>query len=272
MHQQDGGHEQPRIADDSDVDRLPVLIDGGAETSSTNYSAGTVWSGQVSMTGVEDFRVHAIQVAGTDHKEQLWHQGSLMSTLNIIGRIPIQIAAEYVLGARRDSTSKRVVVLSLVPNSDDDNTYWRQVHTYFREKERWGVVNSAGHCACICYAYIVPVESCTGNLPAFLDAMEDVQIEQPRKDQLLLLVLIVEHGRNSQGLMSAENADHILGDMLNYPVFSDPIMKVLLPRMCCQMLENLRDLLQEHTECREGPMQMATTLNQLCPTDPPTAA
>ena len=321
MHRQSGGHEQSQNVDDPDVDRL--LMDDGAEGSSTNYSAGAVWSGHVSMTGVEDFRVHAMQVAGADYKEQLWHQGVLKSALNITGRIPIKTADNYVLGMRH-STSKDVVVLSLVPDSDDDNTSLRQVYQYCRGKERWGVVHSTGLREDVCDAYIVPVESGTGNLPTFLEAMEDVRIEQPRKDQLLLLVLIVKHDRTpssshtlatpirpaetpvvptyaaanalpdgladgaltssvlsqqspySQGPMSIEDAPplarEILGDMLSYPIFSHPMMKVSLPQMSHQMLENLRDLLQEHPECRSDLMRMSTTLNQLSPTDAPTAA
>jgi len=78
-----------------------------------------------------DFRARAMQVAGPDNKEQLWHQGLLKSGFSITGRVLIKTADNYVLGMRH-STSKDIVVLSLVPGSDDLNTSLRQVYQYWR--------------------------------------------------------------------------------------------------------------------------------------------
>ncbi|OCK80910.1 hypothetical protein K432DRAFT_327365 [Lepidopterella palustris CBS 459.81] len=179
--------------DDADIDRLLKDEENDSPLySPADYSSDSsvCWHGTVDMQAVGPFAAVMRLVAGGDVGQKIpWNQ-ILPPTIPITSRIENVKGNDYV-SSMRGSTANDVAVLSVSPVNKDGRARLDRLFDYFYSRGRWGSVlpEKLGHDAAR-DLYIVPVEAGGGPLPPFLDMLEYCTIETPRRENMLLFVLI----------------------------------------------------------------------------------
>jgi len=186
--------------DDPDIDRLlkdednDVVMD---DLRSTGPAFTTPWEGLINMNGLGQFKGIAQYIAGGEVGIKVPYKELLSPTLEITGRIAIRTASDYVIGMRYSSTND-VCVLSATPANSEHNTeQFNNIWNYFNTKARWGVVDVGSppqrpspHHESVKDVYIIPIEAGMAPLPDLLNQLDDVRIETPRPENLLLVIVV----------------------------------------------------------------------------------
>jgi len=186
--------------DDPDIDRLLKDEDNDVVMDYPRNSgpdSTTPWDGVINMNGLGQFKGIAQYIAGGEVGVKVPYKELLSSTLEITGRIAIQTASDYVIGMRYSSTND-VCVLSATPaDSDHDKEQFNNIWHYFNTKARWGVVDVGNqpqrpspHHESVKDVYIIPIEAGMAPLPDLLNQLDDVRIETPRPENLLLIIVV----------------------------------------------------------------------------------
>lgn len=193
--------------DDADIDRM--LQDDDEETYSPageDYTGEVVWRGKlVQSADSVSPTVNARFVAGRDLAATIPWRDLLPENLPIDGRLAIARAEEYLCSLQW-SQSTDVSVLALTPYDDAEG--FEAVFSYFKSRQRYGVVNK-NKPAMVKDLYIIPLEQGEG-LPDHVGLLEFCKLKAPVEERCLLASVVVsrapEAAMTSQQQQAAEEA------------------------------------------------------------------
>ncbi|KAF2123867.1 hypothetical protein P153DRAFT_426761 [Dothidotthia symphoricarpi CBS 119687] len=180
--------------DDADVDRLLKDEDNDVEMSGYSADPTVCWQGTIGMQSqsAEAFDAVARFVAGGDFGQVIPWEKLISKSLSIQGRIEGVKGNDYIrtIGT---SESHDVAILAVSPTTPDARDKMDNLYTYFHERAKWGVVpvDNLGNDV-MRDLYVIPVEAGPSNLPSFIDMLDYCTIETPRKEHLMLLVLVAK--------------------------------------------------------------------------------
>ncbi|KKY14151.1 putative phd finger domain-containing protein [Diplodia seriata] len=216
--------------DDPDVDRL--LKDDDDEGQNFAPSDETIkWRGEIFMPNQGAFKVVGRFAGGGDVGQFMPYDQLIPRPTEVNGRIDMAKTEDYIQGMR-GSIYHDVAVLSLTPEDQESKTTYDNVFNYFFPKSRWGVIGGTRHDK-VRDVYLIPIPAGAGTLPACVEMLNNVTIEVPRPDNMLLLMLVVKTSEpnSAQGTPLQVDASgfsangvhmtattHILGPFIEAPV------------------------------------------------------
>ncbi|KAL1649560.1 Transcription factor bye1 [Diplodia intermedia] len=181
---------QPSVnQDDPDVDRL--LKDDDDEGQNFAPSDETIkWRGEIFMPNQGAFKVVGRFAGGGDVGQLMPYDQLIPRPTEVNGRIDMAKTEDYIQGMR-GSIYHDVAVLSLTPEDQESKTTYDNVFNYFFPKSRWGVIGGTRNDK-VRDVYLIPIPAGAGTLPACVEMLNNVTIEVPRPDNMLLLMLVVK--------------------------------------------------------------------------------
>lgn len=183
---------------DPEIDRL--LKDDDNDGPSYSPVDETIkWRGQVFMPNQGLFRAVGRFAGGGDVGQLLPYDQLIPHPTEVTGRIDMAKTEEYIQGMR-GSTFHDVAILSLTPEDQESKIIYDNVFNYFFPKSRWGVIGGSRHDK-VRDVYLIPIPAGAGTLPACIEMLNNVTIEVPRPDPMLLMMLVVRTSEpnSSQG-------------------------------------------------------------------------
>ncbi|CAI7570207.1 unnamed protein product [Penicillium glandicola] len=182
-----------RVQADAEIDQL--LRDD--EPYSPPYSPkdfdddGTVWRGKVSMPPIGEFSSSAKHVGGADLSGRIPWTQLAPSTLVVDGRIDIRRATDYLCGLQFSKSTDVSVIAVGSPDQPADRAGFDKMFDYFHSRGRYGVIGKHPLSA-VKDTYIVPMEIGTTTMPEFIELLENITLEGPITQRLLLTVFVVK--------------------------------------------------------------------------------
>ncbi|CBX96221.1 hypothetical protein LEMA_P111400.1 [Plenodomus lingam JN3] len=182
----------PAAVDDADVDRLLKDEDNDVEMSGYSSDPTVCWQGTIHMQSMEPFDAVARFVAGGDFGQVVPWEKLLTNSLSVQGRIESAKGNDYIRGIA-NTESHEVAILAISPVTSEGRAILDHLFTYFHSRGRWGVVPvDTSSDGILRDLYVIPIEAGGGNLPPFIDMLEHCTIETPRKEPMMILVLIAK--------------------------------------------------------------------------------
>ena len=184
-----------KIQADAEIDNL--LRDD--EPDSPPYSPkdfsddGIIWRGKVSMLTVAEFTSSARHVGGADLSGRIPWSQLAPPTLQVDGRIDIQLASNYLCGLRFSASTDVSVIAISNPDAPGDRAGFNKLFDYFQSRKRYGVIGKHPLPA-VKDTYIVPVEANTSTKPEFIELLENNSLEGPIDQRMLLVVFVIKTG------------------------------------------------------------------------------
>ncbi|OJD36649.1 phd finger domain-containing protein [Diplodia corticola] len=181
---------QPSVnQEDPDVDRL--LKDDDDEGQAFAPSDETIkWRGEIFMPNQGAFKVVGRFAGGGDVGQFMPYDQLIPRPTEVNGRIDMAKTEDYIQGMRA-SLLHDVAILSLTPEDQESKTTYDNVFNYFFPKSRWGVIGGTRHDR-VRDVYLIPIPAGAGTLPACIEMLNNVTIEVPRPDNMLLLMMVVK--------------------------------------------------------------------------------
>lgn len=201
QHRRQSSIQQPQPSgpeEDPEIDRL--LKDDDNEGQSYSPTDETIkWRGEVYMPNQGAFKVVGRFAGGGDVGQLMPYHQLIPNPTEVNGRIDMAKTEEYIQGMR-GSIYHDVAILSLTPEDQASKTTYDNVFNYFFPKSRWGVIGGSRHDK-VRDVYLIPIPAGAGPLPVCIDLLTNVTIENPRPDNMLLLMLVVRTSEpnSSQG-------------------------------------------------------------------------
>ncbi|KAF2136024.1 uncharacterized protein K452DRAFT_313534 [Aplosporella prunicola CBS 121167] len=188
---------------DPDIDRLLENDDNDAAPYSPaiGNDHDIRWRGELEMPQIGGFRAVARYAGGGDVGVLIPYDQLVPQPTQINGRIEVARTEEYIAGMRA-SQMHDVVILSLHPESAEGKAGFDGIFNYFFPRNRWGVIGAGRRHERVRDVYVIPIAAGAGTLPACIELLDHVNIEVPRPDNMLLLMLVVRTGddpRSAQG-------------------------------------------------------------------------
>ncbi|KAJ6072823.1 hypothetical protein N7467_010908 [Penicillium canescens] len=187
-----------RVQADAEIDQL--LRDD--EPDSPPYSPkdfdddGTVWRGKVTMFPIGEFSSSAKHVGGADLSGRIpWSQLS-PPTLFVDGRIDIKRATDYLCGLQFSKSTDVSVIAVTSPSQSEDRAGFDKIFDYFHSRQRYGVIGKHPLSA-VKDTYIVPMEVGTTKMPEFIELLENISLEAPITERMLLTIFVVKTGESN---------------------------------------------------------------------------
>jgi hypothetical protein len=178
---------------DPDIDRL--LQDDHNESppySPAEHDADPdiVWRGTVNMDSIAMFPAVAKHVGGADLSRSAMAWGDVLSKdLRVAGRIDQDKANEYLCSLRY-SPPTDVVVVNVTPTGELAQEGFKEMYSYFHDKNRYGVLTNKG-VGNIRDTYLIPVPPSPGNFPDFIVNLEGHRVPEQRQDPMILVALVI---------------------------------------------------------------------------------
>ena len=160
------------------------------ETEYEKQGNPTVWKGDIDMPDVAQFSVTAQSVSGTTDYLTL----DLRDVLKIVGRIPPKTVWEYV-EALNDAQTKEILLVRLLPASDDEKERYEAFFAYLQKRGRFAVVGNNSSMVKDCYIFPLASEE---QVHESLLPFEGPGLEEERPN--MLLSLVVRSKRKRPGL------------------------------------------------------------------------
>lgn len=188
-----------KIQADAEIDQL--LRDD--EPDSPPYSPkdfnddGVVWRGKVAMVPVSEFTSFAKHVGGADLSGRIPWSQLAPQTLQVDGRIDIQLASSYLCGLRFSSSTDVSVIAISSPDLPGERAGFDKLFDYFKNRSRYGVIGKHP-LAAVKDTYIIPIEAGTTTKPEFLELLENNTLEDTINARILLVVFVVKTSESNQ--------------------------------------------------------------------------
>jgi len=163
----------------------------------------TVWSGRVDMPDVASFSVQAKAVSGTTD----YLTDDLRDVLKIVGRIPPKVVWDYVAQVAA-AGAKEILLVRLLPSSDDEKVSYASFFAYLQERKRFGVVGNFSAMVKDCYILPLGPEENLNDCLMPLDG-PGLDGDGERPDMLLALVVRSKRKRSrplQEKLVKAQKA------------------------------------------------------------------
>jgi len=187
-----------RIQADAEIDQL--LRDD--EPDSPPYSPkdfnddGVIWRGKVTMPPIGEFSSTAKHVGGADLSGRIPWSQLTPSTLFVDGRIDIRRATDYLCGLQFSKSTDVSVIAVSSPDQPDQKAGFNQMFDYFHSRGRYGVIGKHPLPA-VKDTYLVPMEVGTTTMPEFIELLENISLEGPITERILLTVFVVKTGESN---------------------------------------------------------------------------
>ncbi|KAK4860781.1 hypothetical protein LT330_004512 [Penicillium expansum] len=184
-----------RVQADAEIDQL--LRDD--EPYSPPYSPkdfdddGTIWRGKVTMPPIGEFSSSAKHVGGADLSGRIPWSQLAPSTLVVDGRIDIRRATDYLCGLQFSKSTDVSVIAISSPDQPTDRAGFDKMFDYFHSRGRYGVIGKHPLSA-VKDTYIVPMEIGTTTMPEFIELLENISLEAPITQRMLLTIFVVKTG------------------------------------------------------------------------------
>ncbi|KAK7535114.1 uncharacterized protein J3D65DRAFT_440005 [Phyllosticta citribraziliensis] len=203
-HRQSSAQQQAPSGpgEDPDIDRL--LHEDENEAGAFDEDPTIKWRGEIAMPSRNiKFKSVARFSGGGDVGQVIPYADLIPQPTEINGRIEMTKTEDYIVNMRASQVHD-VVILSLSPTTSEDRAQYEAVFDYFNNKKgRWAVLNrEKARSDRVRDAYILPVSAGASTLPVCIEMLDNVTVEIPRQDNLLLLLLVVKTGdavSSSQG-------------------------------------------------------------------------
>ncbi|KGO74504.1 Zinc finger, PHD-type [Penicillium italicum] len=196
------GDDEPlpsgRVQADAEIDQL--LRDD--EPYSPPYSPkdfdddGTIWRGKVTMPPIGEFSSSAKHVGGADLSGRIPWSQLAPSTLVVDGRIDIRRATDYLCGLQFSKSTDVSVIAISSPDQPTDRAGFDKMFDYFHSRGRYGVIGKHPLSA-VKDTYIVPMEIGTTTMPEFIELLENISLEAPITQRMLLTIFVVKTGESN---------------------------------------------------------------------------
>lgn len=189
---------QNRAQADAEIDQL--LQDD--EPESPPYSPKDfnddfiIWRGKVTMPPIGEFSSNAKHVGGADLSGRIPWSQLAPSTLFVDGRIDIKRATEYLCGLQFSKSTDVSVMAITCPDQPGERTGFDKMFDYFHSRGRYGVIGKHPVSA-VKDTYIVPMEVGTKAMPEFIELLENISLEGPIVERMLLAVFVVKTSESS---------------------------------------------------------------------------
>ncbi|KAJ6128731.1 hypothetical protein N7471_009948 [Penicillium samsonianum] len=187
-----------RVQADAEIDQL--LRDD--EPYSPPYSPkdfdddGTIWRGKVTMPPIGEFSSSAKHVGGADLSGRIPWSQLAPSTLVIDGRIDVRRATDYLCGLQFSKSTDVSVIAISSPDQPADRAGFDKLFDYFHSRGRYGVIGKHPLSA-VKDTYIVPMEIGTTTMPEFIELLENISLEGPITQRMLLTIFVVKTGESN---------------------------------------------------------------------------
>ncbi|KAJ5256469.1 hypothetical protein N7505_011620 [Penicillium chrysogenum] len=187
-----------RVQADAEIDQL--LRDD--EPYSPPYSPkdfdddGTIWRGKVTMPPIGEFSSSAKHVGGADLSGRIPWSQLAPSTLVVDGRIDIRRATDYLCGLQFSKSTDVSVIAISSPDQPVDRAGFDKLFEYFHSRGRYGVIGKHPLPA-VKDTYIVPMEVGTTTMPEFIELLENISLEGPITQRMLLTIFVVKTGESN---------------------------------------------------------------------------
>ncbi|KAJ5513287.1 Zinc finger PHD-type [Penicillium fimorum] len=187
-----------RVQADAEIDQL--LRDD--EPYSPPYSPkdfdddGTIWRGKVTMPPIGEFSSSAKHVGGADLSGRIPWSQLAPSTLVVDGRIDIRRATDYLCGLQFSKSTDVSVIAISSPDQPEDRAGFDKMFDYFHSRGRYGVIGKHPLSA-VKDTYIVPMEIGTTTMPEFIELLENISLEGPITQRMLLTIFVVKTGESN---------------------------------------------------------------------------
>ncbi|OQE46717.1 hypothetical protein PENCOP_c001G06530 [Penicillium coprophilum] len=184
-----------RVQADAEIDQL--LRDD--EPYSPPYSPkdfdddGTIWRGKVTMPPIGEFSSSAKHVGGADLSGRIPWSQLAPSTLVVDGRIDIRRATDYLCGLQFSKSTDVSVIAISSPDQPEDRAGFDKMFEYFHSRGRYGVIGKHPLSA-VKDTYLVPMEIGTTTMPEFIELLENISLEGPITQRMLLTIFVVKTG------------------------------------------------------------------------------
>ncbi|KAF2091602.1 hypothetical protein K490DRAFT_31769 [Saccharata proteae CBS 121410] len=181
--------------EDPDIDRLlnNDENDMGSFSPVVDSEESIKWRGEITMQNIGGFNATARFAGGADIGALIPYKDLIPQPPIIDGRIDMVRTEDYIRGMR-NSQAHDVVILSLTPEGAEGKTGFDAVFQYFYPRQRWGVISHGARHNLVRDVYIIPIPAGMGPLPECITLLENLQIEPPVADNMLLLMLVVKTG------------------------------------------------------------------------------
>ncbi|KAJ5773103.1 Zinc finger PHD-type [Penicillium paradoxum] len=182
-----------RVQADAEIDQL--LRDD--EPYSPPYSPkdfhddGIIWRGKVTMPPIGEFSSTAKHVGGADLSGRIPWSQLAPSTLVVDGRIDIRRATDYLCGLQFSKSTDVSVIAVSSPEQSEERAGFDKMFDYFHSRGRYGVIGKHPLPA-VKDTYIVPMEIGTTTMPEFIELLENISLEGPITQRLLLTIFVVK--------------------------------------------------------------------------------
>ena len=187
-----------RVQADAEIDQL--LRDD--EPYSPPYSPkdfnddGTIWRGKVTMPPIGEFSSSAKHVGGADLSGRIPWSQLAPATLVVDGRIDIRRATDYLCGLQFSKSTDVSVIAISSPDQPTDRAGFDKMFDYFHSRGRYGVIGKHPLSA-VKDTYIVPMEIGTTTMPEFIELLENISLEVPITQRILLTIFVVKTGESN---------------------------------------------------------------------------
>jgi hypothetical protein len=187
-----------RVQADAEIDQL--LRDD--EPYSPPYSPkdfnddGIIWRGKVTMPPIGEFSSTAKHVGGADLSGRIPWSQLAPSTFFVDGRIDIQRATDYLCGLQFSKSTDVSVIAVSSPDQPEQKAGFDQMFDYFHSRGRYGVIGKHPLSA-VKDTYLVPMEVGTTTMPEFIELLENISLEGPITERILLTIFVVKTGESN---------------------------------------------------------------------------
>ncbi|KAI9827890.1 MAG: hypothetical protein M1826_006196 [Phylliscum demangeonii] len=207
---------------DPDIDRL--LKDDGTESppyspTEDRTDPSTVWHGNVTMNSFVQFLGSARHVAGSIPQGAITWPRLMPAALKVQGRIPTELANNYLCNLRYSRTTDLIVVAITPTGGAESQADFERLWEHFNERDRYGVIAKPAIPA-IRDAYLIPVEAGTAKLPLFMEMLEHNTLEEPRAERVLLVTYVLRLRTTPDPAPSSATAP-VVGVGVPVPVVGD---------------------------------------------------
>ncbi|KAK8233422.1 hypothetical protein HDK90DRAFT_265939 [Phyllosticta capitalensis] len=206
--------------EDPDIDRL--LHEDENDAGAFDEDPSIKWRGEIAMPSRNiSFKSVARYSGGGDVGQVIPYADLIPQPTQINGRIEMSRTEDYIVNMRASQVHD-VVILSLSPTTPEDRAQYEAVFDYFNNKKaKWAVLNrERARSDKVRDAYILPISAGATTLPACIEMLDNVSVEVPRQDNLLLLLLVVKTGdavSSSQGTPIQGDAPSAYGTPGSHP-------------------------------------------------------
>ena len=187
-----------KVQADAEIDQL--LRDD--EPESPPYSPkdfnddGIIWRGKVTMPPIGEFSSAAKHVGGADLSGRIPWSQLAPSTLFVDGRIDIKRATEYLCGLQFSKSTDVSVIAVTSPDQAEQKAGFDKMFDYFHSRGRYGVIGKHPLSA-VKDTYLVPMEVGTTAMPEFIELLENISLEGPITERMLLTIFVVKTGESN---------------------------------------------------------------------------